>query len=47
VLLIEQNIPLKNRLKEQKKYAHSLLTGEKTFMVRYKQTVNNLKKILF
>ena len=40
VLIIEQNIAVKERLKQQKKYAHVLLNGDKTFMVRWKQTVN-------
>jgi len=39
VLIIEQNIPLKERIIQQKKYAHVLPSGEKTFMVRWIQTV--------
>ncbi|CAF0929792.1 unnamed protein product [Brachionus calyciflorus] len=38
VLTIEQNVSLKQRLKQQKKYANTLNNGEKAFIVRWKQT---------
>lgn len=40
VLTIEQNVSAKERLKQQKKYANTLSTGEKAFIVRWKMTVN-------
>lgn len=39
VLTIEQNVQIKERLKQQKKYASTLRNGEKAFIVRWKQTV--------
>jgi hypothetical protein len=39
ILTIEQNIPIKERLEQQKKYANVLNDGEKVFIVRWKQTV--------
>ena len=37
VLTIEQNVRVKERLKQQKKYANILNNGEKVFIVRWKQ----------
>ena len=40
VLIIEQNVRTAERLKQQKKYASTLTTGEKALVVRWKQTVS-------
>ena len=39
VLCIEQNVPVKERLKSQGKYASTLEDGKKVFIVRWKITV--------
>jgi hypothetical protein len=43
VLCIEQNVPIKERLKHQAKYASILDNGKKAFIVRWKITVRNLE----
>ena len=47
VLTIEQNVTIKERLKQQKKYANTLSSGEKAFIVRWKLTVNFNQWLLF
>ena len=42
VLTIEQNVSVKERLKQQTKYACVLSNGEKAFLVRWKLTVNQI-----
>ncbi|CAF0929774.1 unnamed protein product [Brachionus calyciflorus] len=46
VLTIEQNVTIKERLKQQKKYANTLSSGEKAFIVRWKLTKNEREDIL-
>ena len=41
VLNIEQSVGINERIKQKKKYSHSLLNGEKAFVVRWKQTVES------
>jgi hypothetical protein len=39
-MTIEQNLTIKERLKQQKKYSYTSNDGKNYFIVRWKQTVN-------
>jgi hypothetical protein len=44
---MEQIVDAKEKLKQQKIYTHFMNNGEKALIVRWKQDVNLLSKILF
>jgi len=46
VLNIEQSVGINERIKQKKKYSHSLLNSEKAFVVRWKQTEKERLKMI-